>query len=152
MAGACSILVLSGPNLNLLGSREPSIYGRDSLADIHRRLERLAGELEASVDCRQHNGEGDLIDALHGARGGFAGIVFNPGAYAHTSYALRDAVAAIGVPVVEVHLSNVFAREPFRHTSVIAPVAWGTLSGLGALGYEMALRALVARARESATA
>ena len=149
MAEACSILVLSGPNLNLLGTREPSIYGRESLADIHGRLERLAGELGASVDCRQHNGEGELIDALHGARGRFAGIVFNPGAYAHTSFALRDAVAAIGVPVVEVHLSNVFAREPFRHTSVIAPVAWGTLSGLGSLGYELALRALAARARKS---
>jgi 3-dehydroquinate dehydratase-2 len=152
VAGACSILVLSGPNLNLLGSREPSIYGRETLADIHARLGRLAGELGASVDCRQHNGEGDLIDALHGAAGRFDGVVFNPGAYAHTSYALRDAIAAIGVPVVEVHLSNVFAREPFRHTSVIAPVVWGTLSGLGSMGYELALRALVMRARESATA
>lgn len=141
------VLVLNGPNLNLLGSREPAVYGRERLVDIDARLERLAAELGVGVECHQHNSEGELIDALHAAPGRCQGVVFNPGAYAHTSYALRDAVSAIALPVVEVHLSNVFAREPFRHKSVIAPVAWGTLSGLGSLGYELALRALVARAR-----
>lgn len=139
------VLVLSGPNLNLLGLREPAIYGSQTLADIHAQVEARAGALGLEVECRQRNGEGDLIDALHEARTAFGGIVFNPGAYAHTSYALRDAVSAIGVPVVEVHISNVHAREAFRHRSVIAPVAWGTIAGLGALGYELALEALAAR-------
>jgi 3-dehydroquinate dehydratase II len=139
------ILVLSGPNLNLLGEREPAVYGTTTLEDIHRAVESRAQALRVAVDCRQHNGEGELIDALHGMRRRAAGVVLNPGAYAHTSYALRDAVAAIALPVVEVHLSNVFAREPFRHRSVIAPVAWGTISGLGAMGYELALEALARR-------
>lgn len=142
-----SVLVLNGPNLNLLGSREPAVYGRETLADIQVRLESVGAGLAIDLAFRQHNGEGELIDALHAVPGRFAGVVFNPGAYAHTSYALRDAVSAIGVPVVEVHLSNVFAREPFRHESRIAPVAWGTICGLGSLGYELALRALAARAR-----
>ncbi len=145
MAELPRILVLSGPNLNLLGEREPGVYGTVTLADIHRALERRAGALGVQLDLRQHNGEGEMIDALHGVRKTAAGVVLNPGAYAHTSYALRDAVAAIALPVVEVHLSNVFARERFRHRSVIAPVAWGTISGLGAHGYELALEALARR-------
>ena len=145
MADVPRILVLSGPNLNLLGEREPAVYGATTLADIHRGLERRAGGLGVAVECRQQNGEGELVDALHAARLAAAGVVFNPGAYAHTSYALRDAVAAIRIPVVEVHISNVYAREPFRHRSVIAPVAWGSISGLGPLGYELALEALVRR-------
>lgn len=146
MADAPRILVLSGPNLNLLGEREPSVYGSQSLHDIHRALEARAAALGVAVECRQHNGEGELIDALHAARQRVVGVVLNPGAYAHTSYALRDAVAAIAPPVVEVHLSNVFARESFRHRSVIAAVAWGTISGLGPQGYELALEALARRA------
>ncbi len=149
MADVPRILVLSGPNLNLLGEREPSVYGTASLEDIHRALRARAGALGVEVDLRQHSGEGEMIDALHGVRKGAAGVVLNPGAYAHTSYALRDAVAAIALPVIEVHLSNVFAREAFRHKSVIAPVCWGTISGLGPYGYELALEALARRAHAS---
>ncbi|MCL6596242.1 MAG: type II 3-dehydroquinate dehydratase [Firmicutes bacterium] len=147
--GQVRVLVLSGPNLNLLGEREPDVYGTDTLEAIHERLRRRAAALGAEAECRQHNGEGELIDALHAARGRTAGVVFNPGAYAHTSYALRDAVAAVSLPVVEVHLSNVYAREPFRRRSVIAPACRGTIVGLGAMGYELALEAVVRLARES---
>lgn len=145
MPEAPCILVLSGPNLNLLGEREPDVYGSVGLEEIHRGLERRALNLGVVVDCQQRNGEGELIDLLHGARRTAAGVVFNPGAYAHTSYALRDAIAAIALPVVEVHISNVHARERFRHRSVIAPVAWGMIVGLGPLGYELGLEALARR-------
>ncbi len=139
MAG---VLVLHGPNLNLLGEREPAIYGRTSLADLDRRLSTLGIELGLEVRCRQSNVEGELIDALHAARDWAAGVVFNPGGYSHTSVALRDAVAAIGLPVVEVHLSNIYGREPFRRRSLIAPVCLGSIAGFGTLSYELALRVI----------
>jgi 3-dehydroquinate dehydratase-2 len=135
-------LVLSGPNLNLLGTREPKVYGLTTLEEIHARMRELARLLRATVTCQQANGEGDLLDALHGARDTAQGVVLNPGAYAHYSLALRDAVAAIGLPVVEVHLTNVHARESFRHRLVVAPKALGVVAGLGPVGYELALVAL----------
>lgn len=136
-------LVLHGPNLNLLGLREPEVYGRLSLADIDARLVALGETLGVRVRTQQANGEGALIDALHDARGWAAGVVFNPGGYTHTSVALRDAVAAIGLPVIEVHLSNVHAREAFRRRSLLAPVCVGSVSGFGWRSYTAALRLLV---------
>ncbi len=141
------ILVLHGPNLNLLGRREPSVYGVLTLEQINRRLGDLAAELGVAVDCRQSNSEGQLIDLLQGAARETNAVVFNPGAYTHYSYALRDAVAALEIPVIEVHLTNIHAREVFRRHSVIAPVASGQISGLGLTGYLLALRAAVALAR-----
>lgn len=137
------ILVLHGPNLNLLGTREPGVYGSLTMEDINTRLIELGKALEAEVTCQQSNHEGVLIDALHDARTWAAGVVFNPGAYTHTSVALRDAVAAIGIPVVEVHLSNVYAREEFRHKSLLSAVCKGKISGFGWMSYALGLRALV---------
>ncbi|HLS88068.1 MAG TPA: type II 3-dehydroquinate dehydratase [Sphingobacteriaceae bacterium] len=148
MADPVKILVLDGPNLNLLGEREPEVYGRTTLADIHGQLARRAQELGAIIDTFQSNHEGALIDRLHAARGQYDGVIFNPGAFTHYSIALRDAVAACGLPTVEVHLSNTQAREDFRHRSVIAPVAAGQIAGFGPLSYRLALEALVAMARE----
>jgi 3-dehydroquinate dehydratase-2 len=138
-------LILHGANLNLLGTREPQVYGTLTLAEINARLQTLAQELGVSIRCFQSNHEGELIEALHGARAWAEGVVFNPGAYTHTSIALRDAIAAIGIPVVEVHLSNVHAREAFRQRSLIAPVCVGTIAGFGWQSYALALRALVER-------
>lgn len=136
-------LVLHGPNLNLLGVREPGVYGALSMEEINHRLQALANELGVEVRFAQSNHEGALIDALHEARTWAAGVVFNPGGYTHTSVALRDAVAAIGIPVVEVHLSNVYARDEFRRQSLIAPVCRGTVAGFGWQSYALGLRALV---------
>ena len=136
------IFVLNGPNLNLLGTREPEVYGTETLDDIAASLSKRAEELSVKLDIRQSNHEGHLIDWLHEARdAGAKAVLLNPGGYTHTSVALRDAVAAIGVPVIEVHLSNPQARESFRRRSLIAGVARGSISGLGALSYALALDA-----------
>jgi 3-dehydroquinate dehydratase-2 len=137
-----SILVLNGPNLNLLGTREPGIYGRTTLAEIEADCVETGRALGLEVTCRQSNHEGVLVDALHAAIGVQDGVVLNAGAFTHTSIALRDAVSGTGLPVVEVHLSNVHAREPFRHHSHLAPVALGVIAGFGPAGYGLALRAL----------
>jgi 3-dehydroquinate dehydratase II len=139
-----NILVLHGPNLNLLGTREPEVYGAITLADVNRQLEESAAERGASLRIVQSNHEGTLVDAIHAALGWADGILINPGALTHYSYALRDAVAAVGVPTVEIHLSNVYAREQFRHTSVIAPVCRGQISGFGVQSYLLGLAALMA--------
>jgi len=137
------ILVLHGPNLNLLGVREPEIYGSMGLDEIDGHLVELGRQLDAEVRTLQSNHEGVLIDALHEARTWANGVIFNPGGYTHTSVALRDAVSAIGIPVIEVHLSNVYAREDFRHTSLLSPVCKGKIIGFGWKSYALALRALV---------
>lgn len=137
-----AILVLHGPNLNLLGTREPEVYGRLTLAQVNREIQQHARRRGVRVQCRQSNHEGELIEALHAAeRQGFGAIVFNPGAFTHYSLALRDAVAAIRLPVIEVHLSNLHAREKFRRRSVIAPVARGVISGFGLQSYLLGLEA-----------
>lgn len=135
------ILVLHGPNLNLLGVRETSIYGRTALEEINQRLTTLAQQQGIELEARQSNHEGELIDAIHAARGNFDLIIINPGAFTHYSIALRDALSAVALPAIEVHLSNIYAREEFRHHSVIAPVVMGQISGLGELSYELAVLA-----------
>ncbi len=140
------ILVLNGPNLNLLGMREPETYGTITLSDICSEMDILARELEVGLTHYQSNHEGDLIDRLHQTMSKEAAVIFNPGAFTHYSYALRDAIAAVSVPVIEVHLSNIHAREKFRRHSVITPVAAGQISGLGSTGYLLALRAAVSLA------
>lgn len=142
--------VLNGPNLNLLGTREPAIYGTQTLADIVAHLERVAGTLGVEIRSAQANGEGELIDTLHRWRGEVAGVVVNAGAYTHSSLALRDAFAATSLPFVEIHLSNIYAREPERRHSMLASAAIGLVCGLGADGYEYALRGLVSALRARA--
>ncbi len=138
-----SVLVLHGPNLNLLGQREPGIYGSLTLVDINRLLNEVAVKLQVEIFCMQSNHEGVLVDAIHEALGRHQGILINAGAYTHTSVALRDAIAAINLPTVEVHLSNIYRREDFRHHSYIAPVAVGQISGFGYQSYLLGLQALV---------
>lgn len=139
------IAVLNGPNLNLLGTREPELYGHETLGDIERRLAGIARELGVDIEFAQRNGEGELIDLVHAMRGRVHGALVNAGAYSHTSIALRDALVGASVPFVEVHLTNIYAREPERRHSMLAPAAVAMVCGLGAYGYEVALRGLVAR-------
>ena len=136
------IAVLNGPNLNLLGTREPALYGHETLDDIERSLRAVGKEVGADLEFTQHNGEGQLIDAIHAVRGRVDGVVINAGAYSHTSLAIRDALVAIAVPYVEVHLTNVYARELERRHSMLASAAVGVVCGLGAYGYELAFRGL----------
>jgi 3-dehydroquinate dehydratase-2 len=136
------IAVLNGPNLNLLGTREPMLYGHESLADVERTLRAVGSEVGTELEFAQHNGEGEMIDTIHKLRGRVDGVVINAGAYTHTSIAIRDALAAIAVPFIEVHVTNVYAREPERRHSMLAPAAVGVVAGLGTYGYELALRGL----------
>ena len=138
------IAVLNGPNLNLLGTREPALYGTTTLPEIEARLRDVARELRVEVECAQHNGEGELIDAIQALRGRADAAIINAGAYSHTSLAIRDAFAAAEVPFVEVHLTNIYAREPERRHSTLAAGARAVLCGFGATGYELALRGLAA--------
>lgn len=140
-----NVLVINGPNLNRLGLREPEIYGSKTLTDLEKDLLTIGEKVNCEVTCFQSNHEGDLIDAIHEASEQYHGIVINPGAFTHYSYAIRDAIASISIPVVEVHISNVHAREEFRHTSVTAPVTVGQIIGLGFKGYELAILALKER-------
>jgi 3-dehydroquinate dehydratase-2 len=138
------IAVLNGPNLNLLGTREPALYGSTTLPQIESRLRDVARELHVEIECAQHNGEGALVDAIQGLKGRADGAIINAGAYSHTSLAIRDAFAAVEVPFVEVHLTNIYAREPERRHSTLAAGARAVLCGFGAVGYELALRGLAA--------
>jgi 3-dehydroquinate dehydratase-2 len=139
---AIPVFVLNGPNLNMLGTREPGVYGSASLADIGRDCAAAGKRLGLKIDFRQSNREGELVDWIQEAMTAARGIVINPGAYSHTSVAIHDAIRAVGLPVIEVHISNIFARERFRHHSYVSPVAVGTICGLGPQGYVLALEAL----------
>ncbi|WP_119393293.1 type II 3-dehydroquinate dehydratase [Salinibius halmophilus] len=140
-----TVLVLHGPNLNLLGTREPDIYGHETLADINARLERAGSEQKIEVETFQSNAEHELIERIHSARGRVDYIIINPAAFTHTSVALRDALAAVQIPFIEVHLSNVHAREPFRHHSYFSDQAQGVICGLGSFGYDSALSYIIKR-------
>lgn len=137
-----TVLIINGPNLNLLGTREPEIYGTESLDDISAALEVTAGTLGVEIDFRQTNSEGEIVDWIHEARAGHNGILINAGAYSHTSVAILDALLAYERPIIEVHLSNIFKRESFRHHSYISSVAQGLICGLGSRGYDLALQAM----------
>jgi 3-dehydroquinate dehydratase II len=137
------IHVIHGPNLHLLGRREPAVYGRTSLAEINALLQQDAFELGAELEILQSNHEGEIVDAICGMPGAYDGLVINPAAYSHYSIAIRDAIAAVALPAIEVHLSNIHAREEFRRNSVVAPAVTGVIAGLGPLGYRLALRGLV---------
>ncbi len=144
------VMVLHGPNLNMLGVREPGVYGAATLADIDRALAERAGARGATVECHQTNIEGELVDKIQSARGRAHAIIINPAAYTHTSVAIADALRAVALPAVEVHLSNVHAREPFRQQSFVAPVCVGTIGGFGARGYTLALDAVLDLLEEKA--
>lgn len=144
-----NVLVLHGPNLNLLGEREPDVYGDLTLAEIDRRLHERAAALGITLRTRQSNVEGELVDLIQGARGWAGAIVINPGGYSHTSVAIRDAIAAVAIPTVEVHLSNPSAREWFRQTDIVAGACIGVVAGFGWRSYEMALEALAERDRDA---
>jgi len=137
------VLVIHGPNLNMLGKRETDVYGTATIEEINSMIEREAKTLDVEVAFFQSNSEGDIVDAIQGAAGSYDGVILNPAAYTHTSVSIRDAIAGTGVPCVEIHISNVFKREEFRHKSFISPVAVGVISGLGINGYLLALRGLV---------
>ncbi|MBO8154814.1 MAG: type II 3-dehydroquinate dehydratase [Bacillaceae bacterium] len=137
------LLLLNGPNLNLLGKREPDVYGHTTLSSIVEELKIYVKKRQWELDAFQSNHEGELIDRIHQSDGKYKGIIFNPGGYTHTSVALRDAISSVDVPVIEVHLSNVYQRESFRHKSLLAPVCRGQISGLGAKGYFLAAQALM---------
>ncbi len=141
MAQKKKILVLNGPNLNLLGTRQPEIYGKLTLAEIEKKVRALAEDLGVEVDFRQSNSEGELVNWIQQAAGNFAALVINPAAYTHTSLALRDAISAVGIPTVEIHLSNIYKREPFRHHSYIAEVAAGQIAGFGVDSYLLGVQA-----------
>ncbi len=142
MSSLKPIYVLNGPNLNLLGQREPEIYGHTTLADIDKLVSEKAGTLGLAVDCRQSNHEGELVTWIQEAREKASGLVLNAAAYTHTSIAIHDALATLDIPVIEVHISNIFKRESFRHHSTVSPVATGVICGLGVTGYELALDAI----------
>ncbi|KXG11235.1 type II 3-dehydroquinate dehydratase [Anoxybacillus rupiensis] len=137
------LLLINGPNLNLLGKREPHVYGSGTLHDLEQQLISFASERETELACVQSNHEGDIIEQIHAADGVYDGVILNAGAFTHYSYAIRDAIASVNVPVIEVHISNIHAREPFRHESVIAPVVIGQIVGLGVTGYRLAILALL---------
>lgn len=139
-------LVINGVNLNMLGVREPEIYGGQTLADLESRLTEKAKELDVSIDFFQSNFEGEIVERIHSAYGCYNGIIINPGAFTHYSYAIRDAFGSVKMPVIEVHISNIHKREEFRHNSVIVPECIGQICGLGFKGYELALEALVCKA------
>ena len=144
-----NVMVIHGPNLNLLGTREPEVYGTQTLADINEMLEEEGRGLGMSVKAMQSNSEGALVDAIHGAAKWAHAILINPGAYTHTSVAIRDALSAVNIPFIEVHLSNIHAREAFRHRSFVSDIALGTICGLGSRGYDLALSYALQRGKES---
>lgn len=139
------IAVINGPNLNLLGVREPSVYGTETLHDVERRLQALARDLGVTLEFVQRNGEGELVEYIHGLRGRADAAIVNAGAYSHSSLAIRDALTGVAMPFVEVHISNVYAREPERRHSMLAPAAIGVICGLGTMGYDLAMRGLAAK-------